>query len=75
MSISSRVALTYRLDAVLQGWKHLAIVPLALTTSVVVNAAAGWPSWTVINSDLGWVTNLIDRVTKWIPLPGDGENK
>jgi hypothetical protein len=47
-------ALTFHIDAVLRGWKHLLIIPLALTTSAATNAAIGWPSWTVINTDLGW---------------------
>lgn len=48
-------AVVYSCDSVLKGWKHLAIIPLALFTSPAINAAVGWPSWTVINTDLGWV--------------------
>lgn len=47
-------AVTYRLDNFLRGWKLLLIVPIALTTSAATNAAIGWPSWTVINTDVGF---------------------
>jgi hypothetical protein len=34
-------------------------IPLALTTSEAVNAAVGWPSWLVINTDVGWVLTQV----------------
>jgi len=37
----------------LKGWKLLAIIPALLSTSAAVNAAAGWPSWFVVNTDVG----------------------
>lgn len=37
----------------LKGWGLLAIVPALLSTSAAVNAAAGWPSWFVVNTDVG----------------------
>jgi hypothetical protein len=43
-----------RLEPLLAGARQLLIVPIALTASAAVNACAGWPSWLVINSDLGW---------------------
>jgi hypothetical protein len=48
-------ALIYRFDSYFRGWRTLAVIPLALTTSAAVNAAVGWPSWLVINTDVGWV--------------------
>jgi len=46
-------ALIYRLDAFLRGWRTVAIIPISLTVAAAFNAAAGWPAWLVINSDLG----------------------
>jgi len=37
----------------LDGWRLVAIVPALLSTSAATNAAAGWPSWFAINSDIG----------------------
>ena len=37
----------------------MAVIPLALTTSAAVNAAVGWPSWLVINTDVGWVLTQV----------------
>jgi hypothetical protein len=34
----------------MRGWRQLQIIPLALTVSITVNAAVGWPSWLVINT-------------------------
>ncbi len=36
-----------------QGWRQLQIVPIVLTASAACNTIAGWPSWLVINTDLG----------------------
>ncbi|WP_428313012.1 hypothetical protein [Hydrocarboniphaga sp.] len=35
------------------GWRQLQIIPILLTVSAAVNAMAGWPSWFVINTDVG----------------------
>lgn len=35
----------------LQGWRQVAIVPLALSVSAATNIVVGWPSWTAINSN------------------------
>ncbi len=54
----------FRFDAYFRGRRVLAIIPLALTTSAVVNAAVGWPSWLVINTKVGWpLTQLGGLVT------------
>ena len=37
-----------------RGWRQLLIIPVAVSVSAAVNCLAGWPSWLVINSDLGW---------------------
>ena len=36
-----------------QDWRQWQIIPIALTTSAACNAMAGWPSWLVINTDVG----------------------
>ena len=35
------------------GWRQLLIVPVTLTVSAAGNTIAGWPSWLVINTDVG----------------------
>jgi hypothetical protein len=52
-------ALIYQFDKYFRGWRTVAVIPLALTTSAAVNAAAGWPSWLVINTDLGWLPTQV----------------
>jgi len=52
-------ALIYRFDSYFRGWRTLLVIPLALTTSAAVNAAVGWPSWLVINTDVGWVLTQV----------------
>jgi hypothetical protein len=52
-------ALIYQFDSYFRGWRTLAVIPLALTTSAAVNAAVGWPSWLVINTDVGWVLTQV----------------
>ena len=47
-------ALIHQFDNYFRGWRTLLVIPLALTTSAAVNAAVGWPSWLVINTDVGW---------------------
>src|SRR5581483_109299 len=37
----------------LRGVRHLLIIPIGLTCSAACNAAAGWPSWLVINTPVG----------------------
>jgi hypothetical protein len=46
-------ALVYRFEHELVGRRLLLIIPIAVSASAAVNAVAGWPSWLVINSDLG----------------------
>lgn len=48
-------ALIYQFDSYFGGWRILAVIPLALTTSAAVNAAVGWPSWLVVNTNVGWI--------------------
>jgi hypothetical protein len=43
----------------LSGWRLLLVVPGSLCASAAANAAAGWPSWFVINSDVGPVWTQI----------------
>jgi hypothetical protein len=52
-------ALIYWFDSYFRGWRTLAVIPLALTTSAAVNAAVGWPSWLVVNTDVGWVLTQV----------------
>ena len=52
-------ALIHRFDSYFRGWRTLSVIPLALTTSAAVNAAVGWPSWLVINTDVGWVLTQV----------------
>ena len=52
-------ALIYRFDSYFRGWRTLAVIPLALTTSAAVNAAVGWPSWLVVNTDVGWALTQV----------------
>jgi hypothetical protein len=59
-------ALIYRFDSYFRGWKTLAVIPLALTTSVAVNAAVGWPSWLVINTDVGWVLTQVGGLATFV---------
>ncbi len=47
-------AAVYRMADFLKGWRIILIVPIVLTASAVGNAAAGWPSWMVINTDVGF---------------------
>ena len=56
-------ALIYRFDSYFRGWRDFAVIPLALTTSAAVNAAVGWPSWLVINTDVGWVLTQVGGLT------------
>jgi hypothetical protein len=44
----------------------LAVIPLALTTSAAVNAAVGWPSWLVINTDVGWVLTQVGGLATFV---------
>jgi hypothetical protein len=55
----------HRLDDHLRGRRQLLIVPIALTASASTNAAAGWPSWLVINSDLGPVLTQVGGIATW----------
>jgi hypothetical protein len=47
-------AVVYRYESHLtRGWRQLLIIPLTLSVSAGGNAIAGWPSWLVINTDVG----------------------
>jgi hypothetical protein len=46
-------AVIYKFEEVLVGWKQLLIVPIVMTVSAATNAGVGWPSWFVINTDVG----------------------
>jgi hypothetical protein len=52
-------ALIYHFDSYFRGWRTLAVIPLALSTSAAVNAVVGWPSWLVINTDVGWALTQV----------------
>lgn len=59
-------ALIYQFDYYFRGWRTAAVIPLALTTSAAVNAAAGWPSWLVINTNLGWIWTQIGGMATFL---------
>ncbi len=47
-------AVILRFERVLtHGWQQLLIIPVTLTVSAAGNTIAGWPSWLVINTDVG----------------------
>jgi hypothetical protein len=48
-------AVIYRLEGHLIGFRQWLIVPITITASAAINAAVGWPSWVMINSDLGYL--------------------
>jgi len=50
-------------DYLTAGWRQLLIVPTMLSVSAAVNALAGWPSWLVINSDVGYVFTQLGGIT------------
>ncbi len=48
-------AVVLRFEAYLtKGWRQVVIIPVTLTVSAAGNTIAGWPSWFVINTDVGW---------------------
>src|SRR5436305_6229934 len=55
-------AAVYRLDDQLRGRRVLAIIPIGLTVSAAVNASVGWPSWLVINTNLGWAATQLGGI-------------
>jgi hypothetical protein len=59
-------AVVYRFDDYLAGARQLLIIPIALTCSAAVNAGAGWPSWLVINSEMGWVPRQLGGLLTWV---------
>lgn len=59
-------ACVYYFDDFFRGVRALAIIPLGLTVSAGVNAAVGWPSWTVINSGLGWLPTQLGGVLTFV---------
>lgn len=59
-------AIVYAFDDEFRGRRALAIVPIGLMTSAAVNASVGWPSWMVINTDLGWLATQAGGVTTFV---------
>lgn len=56
-------AVVFRYEAYLtRGWRQLQIIPIMLTVSAAVNTMAGWPSWLVINTDVGPVMTQLGGV-------------
>ena len=56
-------AVVYRFeDYLTRGWRVLQIVPITLSVSAAINTMAGWPSWLVINTDLGPVATQMGGV-------------
>ena len=49
----------YRFEPWLGGWRSLQIIPLAMVCSAAGNAAAGWTSWFVINTEVTWVLTQV----------------
>lgn len=62
----SAAAVTFHLAPRLKGWKILALVPIVLCTSGAVNAAAGWPSWFVINSGTSFLVTQLGGLVTWL---------
>ena len=59
-------AIVYRADDFLRGWRSLYIIPAGLMTSGAVNAIIGWPSWLVINTDLGPVATQLGGLLSFV---------
>lgn len=59
-------AIVYKFDDYFHGVRALSIIPLGLAVSSAVNAAVGWPSWTVINTDLGWLPTQLGGVLSFV---------
>lgn len=59
-------ALIYRFDSYFRGRRTLVVIPLALTTSAAVNAAVGWPSWLVVNTDVGWALTQVGGLATFV---------
>lgn len=81
--IVGTAAVIRRLEPTLRGPRYLLIIPAGLSCSAAGNAVAGWPSWLVINSDLGPLPTQLGGVATfaaaaWIvggvlaPLVGPG---
>lgn len=61
--VMAAAAAVHRFESrLLHGWGQLLIVPAAVSVSAAVNCMAGWPSWTVINSDLGSVVTQLGGI-------------
>lgn len=52
-------AVIYKFEDMLVGWRLVYIVPIVVTASAATNAAAGWPAWFVINTDVGPVVTQL----------------
>lgn len=59
-------AIVYKFDDFFRGLRALTIIPLGLAVSSAVNSAVGWPSWTVINTDFGWVATQLGGVLSFV---------
>jgi hypothetical protein len=60
-------AVVYRYEEFLtHGWSQLQIVPIALSISAAGNTVAGWPSWLVINTDLGPATTQLGGILTFV---------
>jgi hypothetical protein len=56
-------AVILRFERVLTtGWRQLLIIPVALTISAAGNTIAGWPSWLVINTNVGFLWTQVGGV-------------
>jgi hypothetical protein len=48
------------------GWHQLLIIPVALTVSAAGNTIAGWPSWLVINTNVGFVWTQVGGLATFV---------
>ncbi|MHB8694698.1 MAG: hypothetical protein ACYDHH_25975 [Solirubrobacteraceae bacterium] len=55
----------YRFEDELRGWRVLQIIPIALTCNAIGNTAPGWPSWLMIDSNLGQVPTQLGGVASY----------
>jgi len=59
-------AVVYQLAPLLTGWRVLLIIPTTVAVSGFANFSAGWPSWTVINTELSPVLTQLGGVTTFV---------
>ena len=53
-------AVTFEIARRVDGWRLIVIVPATVCASAAANAAAGWPAWFVINSNVGTIVTVAD---------------